>query len=51
MIQNNGFLKTADFFLVATSSPWFMKSTAKIGFMMNATISEAVSVKISITGR
>ena len=40
-------------FLVACSpcSSWFIKSTANTGFMINATISEAVKVNMSMVGR
>ena len=51
-IQNPLFLKIADFFSFSfSSSAWFIKSTAKTGFIINATIKEAVKVKINMAGK
>src|SRR5260370_9983169 len=47
-IQNPGVLNMADFDFLPSSSGWFIKSTANTGFMMKATMREAVRVKISM---
>ena len=49
--QKSLILNMSDFFLITVSSSWFMKSTAKTGFMIKATTKEAARVKMSIVGR
>ena len=51
MIQKTGFLKIADFGSFLSFSGWFIKSTAKTGFIIKATTSEAASVKMSMVGK
>ncbi|MNL56838.1 hypothetical protein D3C87_1803590 [compost metagenome] len=50
-IQKPFFLKIALFASFTSLSGWFMKSTANMGFMINATTSDAASVKMSMVGR
>ena len=49
--QKSFTLNMSDFFLITSSSSWFMKSTANTGFMIKATTKDAASVKMSIVGR
>ena len=50
-IQKFFFLKMADFGSLLFSSSWFIKSTAKTGFIIKATTKDAVNVKINIAGK
>ena len=50
-IQKNGFLKISLFLLTPSSLAWFIKSTAKTGFITNATTNEAAKVKMSMVGK
>ena len=50
-IQNPFFLKMADLGSLLSDSGWFIKSTAKTGFMIKATTSDAASVNMSMVGK
>ena len=50
-IQKDFFLKMADFGSLLSCSSWFIKSTAKTGFMIKATTKEAAKVNINMAGK
>ena len=50
-IQKFFFLKMADFGSLLSCSSWFIKSTAKTGFIIKATTKDADKVKINMAGK